>query len=260
MHAALLPNGHVVFLDKIENYTKLILSDGKFAYSSEYDQVTNEATALGYKTNAFCSGGSFLANGTLVNMSGNAPLTWLDPTVGNGFRGLRYLTRSSTDASLDGEHWQEPGNQLDTARWYASAQTLPDGSIFVASGSLNGLNPSIPVNNNPTYEILNQNGVSQGTSTTMDLLVKAQPYYMYPFIHLLRDGTLFVFVSKSSEIFDVSSGQTLKSFPELVFMTEKSNIKWQLTVYSQVTIEPTQIPVARFFSHCLPTLTGTPTS
>ena len=55
---------------------------------------------------------------------------------------------------------------------------MPDGSIFVASGSLNGLNPTVLANNNPTYEILSAEGVTLGQSITMQLLVKAQPYYM----------------------------------------------------------------------------------
>ncbi|TKA70009.1 hypothetical protein B0A55_07040 [Friedmanniomyces simplex] len=135
MHAALMPNGRVVFLDKVENYTQVKLSSGHYAYSAEYDPESNTYTPLAYKTNAFCSGGSFLAkNGSLLNVGGNAPLTWLDDT---------------------------------------------------------------------------------GQSITMELLVKAQPYYMYPFVHLLPDGTLFVFVSRSSEIFDVASQKTVKSFPDL---------------------------------------------
>ncbi|KAK0278301.1 hypothetical protein LTR54_014695 [Friedmanniomyces endolithicus] len=215
MHAALLPNGRIVFLDKVENYTQVKLSNGQYAYSAEYDPESNTYTPLAYKTNAFCSGGSFLSNGTVLNVGGNAPLTWLDDTVGNGFQGIRYLTRSSSDASLDGENWNEPGNQLNTARWYPTLQTMPDGSIFVASGSLNGLNPTVLANNNPTYEILSAEGVTLGQSITMQLLVKAQPYYMYPFIHLLPDGTLFVFVSKSSETFDVANKKTTKSFPDL---------------------------------------------
>lgn len=178
MHAALLPNGNVVFLDKVENYTQLKLSTGYYAYSAEYNVSDNTVTALAYKTNAFCSGGSFLANGTLLNVGGNAPLTWLDPTVGNGFQGIRYLTRSSSDASFDSESWVEPGVALSTARWYPSVQTMPDGTIFVASGSLNGLDPTVLSNNNPTYEILNADGTPQGDSITMGLLVKSQPYYM----------------------------------------------------------------------------------
>lgn len=49
MMAILMPNGKVVFADKIENYTELILPNGQFAYSSEYDPVTNEVVALEYK-------------------------------------------------------------------------------------------------------------------------------------------------------------------------------------------------------------------
>jgi len=178
MHAALLPNGRVVFLDKLENYTQLKLADGYYAYSAEYDTATNQVVPLAYKTNAFCAGGSFLPNGTLLSVGGNAPLTWLDPAIGNGFQAVRYLTRTAADASLDGEDWVEPGNRLNTARWYPSVQTMPDGTLFVASGSLNGLDPTVDTNNNPTYEILSAEGVSQGTSTTWDFLVKAQPYYM----------------------------------------------------------------------------------
>jgi hypothetical protein len=38
---------------------------------------------------------------------------------------------------------------------------------------------------------------------------------MYPFVHLLNNGLLFVFVSKSSELFNVQSGTTIKTFPDL---------------------------------------------
>ncbi len=49
MHAALMPNGKVVFLDKIENYTLLQLGNGEFAYSSEWDPVSGKVTPLAYK-------------------------------------------------------------------------------------------------------------------------------------------------------------------------------------------------------------------
>lgn len=118
MHAGLMPNGQVFFLDKVENYTQITLPDGQYAYSSEYNTATNQAVGLAYKTNAFCSGGSFLANGTMLNVGGNAPLSFIDPTVGDGFQAIRSLTRSSTDASLDGKSWLENGHQLSTPRWY----------------------------------------------------------------------------------------------------------------------------------------------
>lgn len=38
---------------------------------------------------------------------------------------------------------------------------------------------------------------------------------MYPFLHLLRDGTLFVFTSKASQIFDVDQNRVVRQMPEL---------------------------------------------
>jgi hypothetical protein len=215
MHAGLLPNGRVVFLDKVENYTNVKLPNGQYAYSTEYDPATNKYTPLAYKTNAFCAGGSFLADGRFISLGGNAPLDFIDPTVGDGFDAIRYLSRSSSDALLNGQDWSEPGNKLSTKRWYPSVQTLPDGRLFVASGSLNGLDPTVPANNNPTYEILDKNGKSSGVSIPMEILVKNQPYYMYPFMHHLKDGSLFVFVSKSSELFNVDTNTTLRTFADL---------------------------------------------
>ena len=48
MHAGLMPNGRVVFLDKVENYTQIKLSDGQYAYSAEYDPETNQPVGLQY--------------------------------------------------------------------------------------------------------------------------------------------------------------------------------------------------------------------
>lgn len=215
MHAAVMENGLVIFLDKVENYTQLTLLDGYYAYSAEFNANTAQAVPLSYSTNAFCSGGIFLPDGRLIDVGGNAPLSSIDPTIGDGFTAIRYLQRSSTNASFDGQSWSEPGNKLDTARWYASAQILPDGTVFVASGSLNGLDPTVADNNNPTFEILSSEGITNGHSIDLDVLVKNQPYYMYPFIHLLRDGSLFVFVAKSSELFNVATQTTTRSYSDL---------------------------------------------
>jgi hypothetical protein len=214
MHAGLMQNGKVVFLDKVENYTELKLANGQYAYSSEYDPVTQKLTPLAYKTNAFCSGGIFLADGRFASLGGNAPLDFIDPTVGDGFRGIRILQRTA-DGKMDGQAWVEDGKQLDSPRWYASVQIMNDNSVFVASGSKNGLDPSKPENNNPTYEILNANGTPRGKSYNMEILSKNQPYYMYPFMHLMRDGNMFIQVAKSAEIFNVYTGNVVRSFPDL---------------------------------------------
>lgn len=91
MHAALLPNGQVMFLDKLENYTECTFATGRYAYSTLYDPYSYELQPLKVSSNAFCCGGAFLADGTLMTMGGNAPLTWLDDSIADGFDALRYL-------------------------------------------------------------------------------------------------------------------------------------------------------------------------
>jgi hypothetical protein len=104
---------------------------------------------------------------------------------------------------------------LASKRWYASAQTLADGSVFVASGSFNGLDPLKNENNNPTYEILNRDGISNGKNVPMKILERGQPYHMYPFIHLLPDESLFVLADKSCQLFDSQSNKILQELPDL---------------------------------------------
>jgi hypothetical protein len=215
MHAGLMPNGRVFFLDKVENYTQIKLKNGQYAYSSEYDPVTNSSVGLSYTTNAFCSGGTFLPDGRIVSFGGNAPLTEIDPTVGDGFTAIRYLQRSASSATYNGQSWSEPGNKMSSARWYASVQTMGDGTIFVCSGSLNGLDPTDPTNNNPTYEMLSSTAVSSGGSIPLPILERTQPYFMYPFVHLLSDGTLYIFAARSSVRFDPHTNTTLTSYPDI---------------------------------------------
>ncbi|EAS34988.3 glyoxal oxidase [Coccidioides immitis RS] len=215
MIAVLLQNGRVAFADKVENYTEVVLENGRYAYSTEFDPITSSLAPLSYKTNVFCSGGTFLADGRVLSVGGNGPLKWMDPTVDDGFRGIRYLERRFDDDNFDGTPWEEPGHQLSTGRWYPTVQTLSDGRVFVVSGSLNGDDPSVMRNNNPTYELLDKNGFPSGNSVELSILDENQPYYMYPFLHLLNDGTVFIFVSRSAEVFDVDAGVTVKTLPDL---------------------------------------------
>jgi hypothetical protein len=73
----------------------------------------------------------------------------------------------------------------------------------------------VPANNNPTYEILSSTGISSGGSIKMGILDNNQPYYMYPFMHLLKDGRLYIFTDKASQIFNIESNSVVKTLPNL---------------------------------------------
>ena len=109
MHAAVLPDGTVMFLDKIEDRSQILLSDGRKAYSSMYDPVTESVSPLEVQTNPFCCGGSFLADGRILSVGGNGPLLHEDPSVADGFDGVRYLGAGYGA-------WAEPGNKLASRR------------------------------------------------------------------------------------------------------------------------------------------------
>ncbi|TGZ80458.1 DUF1929-domain-containing protein [Ascodesmis nigricans] len=214
MHAGLMANGRVFFLNKVDNYAEIRLSNGRYAYASEYNPDNNQVVGLSVTTNPFCSGGAYLANGDIISIGGNGPLLHLDTTVGDGFNGIRYITRTTSGAQ-NGQSWREPGHKLTGNRWYPSAQTLANGKVFVAAGSKNGLDPGVGANNNPTYEILSATGVSEGNSISMAILVRNQPYYMYPFMHLLQDGRLFIHVGKQAQIFDIGGNRVSRELPDL---------------------------------------------
>ncbi|KAG0246282.1 hypothetical protein BG011_002458, partial [Mortierella polycephala] len=68
-HIALVTPTKMLIIDKAEN-NPAKLPNGKAAYSVEYDTVTNEYRVLDVLTNTFCSGGGYLANGTLISAGG----------------------------------------------------------------------------------------------------------------------------------------------------------------------------------------------
>ena len=49
----------------------------------------------------------------------------------------------------------------------------------------------------------------------MEILEVHQPIILYPFLHLLRSGDLFVFVTNSSQVFNVVENKVVKHLPDL---------------------------------------------
>jgi hypothetical protein len=214
MHAFCLPNHKCVFVDKVENFTFARLSNGQNAYSVEYDPITGTQVPLSLKSNAFCAAGVLLASGSYLLVGGNAPLPAVDPTVGDGFRSIRYLNHPA-DGSRDGSGWDEYSWQLDSPRWYPTTILLNNSMVFVVSGSRNGLSPLNSTNNNPTYEILTENGYPFGISYPCKLLIDNQPIFMYPIVFLLSNGLVLICVNRSCEIHDPVAHLTLRTLPTI---------------------------------------------
>ncbi|CAJ0843202.1 19384_t:CDS:2 [Entrophospora sp. SA101] len=70
MHCVLVRPTKMLIIDKAQKNPEAKYPDESYAYTTEYDLVTNTFRILTLNTNTFCSAGSFLENGTLIETGG----------------------------------------------------------------------------------------------------------------------------------------------------------------------------------------------
>ncbi|CAG8636811.1 30064_t:CDS:2, partial [Racocetra persica] len=184
-----------------------VYPDGRYAYSVEYDLTTGNSRILSLKTNTFCSAGSFFENGTLIESGGS------EEEFGalNGSQALR-LFHPCDDSSCD---WLEFPAYLDTARWYNTMVSLPDGRIFNIGGSTIGTPLNNASVNNPTYEFYPK--TSKGVK--FQFLVDTLPYNQYPAVFVLPgppDQTwLYISANKKALIWDYIKQEIVRTLPDI---------------------------------------------
>ncbi|RIA95662.1 Copper radical oxidase [Glomus cerebriforme] len=207
MHAVLIAPRKVIFIDRLEQ-NHLKRPDGLAAISSEYDLDTNQARPLTVYTNTFCSAGSFLANGTLIEAggSGGDKINYRD-----GLQTLRIYDQNIGD-------WIELEGILPSNRWYPTMITLPNGNIMIIGGSTGSTGVNKPEINNPTFTIYPPpNGVMQDYN--LDFLTTTLPYNLYPMVHLIPNyegkTLIFIFASQQGIAYDLGTGQIVTTYPNL---------------------------------------------
>ncbi|XP_022719232.1 aldehyde oxidase GLOX-like isoform X2 [Durio zibethinus] len=139
-----------------------------------------------------------LPSGTLVQTGG----------YNDGDRHIRFFT-PCIDENCD---WIEFPQALIQRRWYATNQILPDGRIIIVGGRRQF-----------NYEFYPQNleGGSSGSTTTfwLNFLRETNDHGMennlYPFLHLLPDGNLFIFANTQSILLDYNQNRVVKQFPSI---------------------------------------------
>ncbi|KAG6502974.1 aldehyde oxidase GLOX-like [Zingiber officinale] len=210
MHTAVTRFGNVVLLDRTDiGPSRLLLPRGRCrvdstdtflpaggqdcsAHSALFDPSTRRLRPLSILTDTWCSSGQFLPNGTLLQSGGDL----------DGLRKLRAFSPCSFD---DGQcDWMElESPRLADGRWYATNQILPDGSVVIIGGraapSMEFYPPSRALRPFPF----------------LDATRDAQMDNLYPFVHLLPDGRLFVFANVRSILYDVDTGDVVREYPVL---------------------------------------------
>ncbi|KAL8157185.1 aldehyde oxidase GLOX-like [Apium graveolens] len=208
MHMQLLYNNKIIIFDRTNfGLSNLSLpSDSQCRYNDElknmdctahsvsYDIALNTFRPLIVQTDFWCSSASVLPDGTLLQTGG-------------------YLTgankiRSFTPCDDEKCDWIELVTNLTVQRWYATNQILPDGRIIIVGGR-RAFN----------YEFFPKNQEDGTLNNVFNLLFlqettdSKEENNLYPFLHVLPDGNLFIFANQRSILFDYSNHRVLKEYP-----------------------------------------------
>lgn len=198
IHATLLPNGKILYWGRRKDPTNETSHDSlnekeTLAYiwdptsinTANPNGVTKQASkpkdSKGRTVNLFCSGHILLPDGRVLVVGGHI----ID---GHGLKqACIYNPGDDTWTAQD---------PMNDGRWYPSALTLPDGTVFVASGSHAVPGKATTLNNiNPQIWVDEDNGWVSAPPTPHEISA------LYPRLHLTPKGRIFMVGPLQSSMF-----------------------------------------------------------
>ncbi|KAG6396542.1 hypothetical protein SASPL_142693 [Salvia splendens] len=208
MHMQLLYDNKVIIFDRTDfGLSNLTLPPGECrgndeavpvdcsAHSLLYDVATNTFRPLIVQTDVWCSSGAVNADGTLVQTG--------------GYHAGDHKIRLFMPCIYSQCDWIELKQNLTVQRWYASDQILPDGRIIILGGRRAF-----------SYEFFPKNEFTGVNATVRFPFLKEttdpkEENNLYPFLHLLPDGNLFVFANRRSVSLDYNNNRIVREFPPI---------------------------------------------
>ncbi|XP_057448332.1 aldehyde oxidase GLOX-like [Lotus japonicus] len=208
MHMQVMNDNKVVIFDRTDfGPSNISLSNGRCrfnprdmalkldctAHSVLYDLTTNTFRPLTIQTDAWCSSGALTPDGTLLQTGG----------FNDGYHKLRTFTPCPQHNLCD---WLELPQNLTSPRWYASNQILPDGRIIVVGGRNAFTYEFVPTRDTASFHYLRFLRLTRDPNP-------GEENNLYPFLHLLPDGNLFIFANRRSVLFDYNRHRILREYP-----------------------------------------------
>jgi len=206
MQLAVVSADQALIIDKVEHNPLAI--DGHPAWATLFNFKTGERTPLRMQSNSFCAGGSYLSNGTLVNVGGNPVV---EDKVGpaqfgdvDGLQAIRLF--HPCDENKDSCKIYENHRRLRMAspRWYATVTRVDDGSAMIMGGSRKGGWINNSTENCPNIEFFPPKSIhgSNGLPIHLPFLVDTLNSNLFPIVCSLPDGTVFVAANRDAMIYD----------------------------------------------------------
>ncbi|KAI8989724.1 copper radical oxidase [Trametes punicea] len=207
MQLAIISETHALVVDKVE-HNPLTVS-GHPAWASLYNLRTHALKPLSVQSNSFCAGGTFLSNGTLVNVGGNPVVE--DHTAAadfgdvDGLQAIRIFEPCDSD-SVDECRIYENHDRIRMAspRWYNTVLRISDGSAMIIGGSLKGGWINNSTTNNPTIEYFPPKNIhgSNGLPIHLPFLVDTLNSNLFPIAFSLPDGSVFMAANGDAMIYN----------------------------------------------------------
>ncbi|KAG9157874.1 hypothetical protein Leryth_000048 [Lithospermum erythrorhizon] len=207
MHTAVTHFNTVVLLDRTNIGPSLTRLPGRHCTSDRYDPVSKKdcyahsvlldlqtltIRPLTILTDTWCSSGQFLPDGTLLQTGGDL----------DGFKKIRKFIPCDPTQVCD---WQELEDvQLSQGRWYGTNQILPDGTIIIIGGRESNSIEYFPPKDKGALSF-----------PFLSLVEDNQMDNLYPYVHLLPNGQLFVFANNKAVSYDYVTNVLVRDYPVL---------------------------------------------
>lgn len=209
MHTAITHYDTAILLDRTNiGASDIRLPDGKCrvnedelslqrdctAHSVMFDPTSNSVRPLWVETDTWCSSGQFDLDGKMIQTGGDY----------EGIKKIRTLAPCGRNGDCD---WVETDDELSEGRWYATNQILPDGKMQIVVGGRRAF----------SYEFVPKRSNNEGVFD-LQLLEDTNSESgdnMYPFVHLLPSGNLYIFANRDSIILNYKDDRVEKEFPTI---------------------------------------------
>jgi Glyoxal oxidase N-terminus len=226
MQLAIVSPTHALIVDKVEHNPLTI--DGHPAWAALYNLITHAVKPLHMQSNSFCAGGTFLSNGTMINVGGNPVVehhtSSADFGDSDGRQTIRLFNPCNTpDASGCDMYENHSRIRMASPRWYNTVLRIPDGSAMIIGGAKKGGWINNSTVNNPTIEYYPPKAIhgSMGLPIHIPFLVDTLNSNLFPIAFVLSDGNIFMAANQDAMIYDWKNNteRRLPSIPNGVRVT-----------------------------------------
>ncbi|KAI0082827.1 copper radical oxidase [Panus rudis PR-1116 ss-1] len=207
MQMAVISDTHAIIVDKVE-HNPLTIS-GHPAWGALYNLKTHALKPLNMQSNSFCAGGTFLSNGTLINVGGNPVVSDITNAADfgdvDGLQAVRIFEPcDSEDVSRCDIYENHSRIRMASPRWYNTVLRISDGSAMIIGGSKKGGWINNATTNNPTVEYFPPKNIqgSNGLPVPLQFLVDTLNSNLFPIAFSLPDGKVFIAANNDAMIYD----------------------------------------------------------